>query len=59
MNRYNVTITKVCTLNFEVEAEDEYEAEEKANDLFDMSDISSSDLFTDNAYPTEVELLES
>lgn len=55
MKRYKVTIQRIYDTYFEVEAEDEFEAEQLANVMFDDLEIRGNEMYNNQ---TEVEELE-
>ena len=46
MNKYKVTIQRFYDYEFEVEAEDEFEAEDKAEELFDELEIKGQEMWS-------------
>lgn len=48
MNKYNITIQRMYDESFEIEAENEEEALEKANDLFDDMHLCGYEMYNYN-----------
>lgn len=48
MNRYKVILSRCVSESFEVEAENQEEAFEKANDEFDTTQYDGCELYDDN-----------
>lgn len=55
MNKYNITIQRMYDESFEIEAENEEEALEKANDLFDDMHLYGYEMYNYNEEITEGE----
>lgn len=56
MNKYKVTIQRFYDYEFEVEAEDELDAEEKAEELFDELEIKGQEMWSN--YNNRIEEVE-
>ena len=56
MKKYNVTIQRFYDYEFEVEADDELEAEEKAEELFDELEIKGQEMWSN--YNNRIEEVE-
>lgn len=56
MNKYKVGVSRNCYKEYEIIAESEEEAEEQADELFDMLTLYGSELYDD--YNGSIELLE-